>query len=98
MDKIRSQVPSEATIVKDGVKIVVALDDIEVGDIIEVKKGEKATVDGLLIGSEATFDESSLNGESLPVEKKAGDTIYSGTINRGKVIRYSATKIMLTQL
>jgi len=92
MDKIRSQVPLEATIVKDGVKKVVPIDTIEVGDIVEVKTGEKATVDGILIGSTATFDESSLSGESLPVEKKAGDTIYSGTINTGQVIRYSATK------
>jgi len=92
MDKIRSGVPHEATIVEDGVKRVVALDAIEVGDILEVKRGEKASVDGVLIGSSATFDESSLSGESLPVEKKEGDTIYSGTINSGKVIRYTATK------
>ena len=92
MDKIRSQVPHEATIVEDGVKKVVPLDVINVGDIIEVKRGEKATVDGILIGSTATFDESSLSGESLPVEKREGDTIYSGTINSGKVIRYTATK------
>ncbi len=92
MDKIRSQVPHEATIVEEGIKKVVPLDDIKVGDIIEVKRGEKATVDGVLIGSSATFDESSLSGESLPVEKKEGATIYSGTINSGKVIRYTATK------
>ena len=96
MDKIRSQVPHEATIVKDGVKIVVPLDKIEVGDILEVKTGEKATVDGVLIGSSndfiGTFDESSLSGESLPVEKRAGDSVYSGTINSGQVVRYTATK------
>ncbi len=92
MDKIRSQVPHEATIVEEGVKKVVPLDAVKVGDIIEVKRGEKATVDGVLIGSSATFDESSLSGESLPVEKKEGATIYSGTINSGKVIRYTATK------
>jgi Cu+-exporting ATPase len=92
MDKIRSQVPHEATIVEDGVKKVVPLDSIEVGAIIEVKNGEKATVDGLLIGSVGTFDESSLSGESLPVEKEMGSTIYSGTINSGQVIRYTATK------
>ena len=92
MDKIRSQVPLEATIVEEGVKRVVPIDSIEVGQIIEVKTGEKATVDGLLIASNGTFDESSLSGESLPVEKKAGDRVYSGTINTGQVIRYSATK------
>ena len=96
MDKIRSQVPYEATIVEDGVKRVVPLDTIKIGDILEVKTGEKATVDGMLIGSTkgfiGTFDESSLSGESLPVEKQAGDTVYSGTINSGQVIHYSATK------
>jgi len=92
MDKIRSQVPLEATIIEEGVKKVVSLDTIEVGNIIEVKTGEKATVDGVLIGSTAIFDESSLSGESLPVEKEIGDTIYSGTINSGQVIRYTATK------
>ena len=92
MDKIRSQVPLEATIVEEGIKRIVPLDAIEVGNIIEVKTGEKATVDGLLIGSVGTFDESSLSGESLPVEKEIGDSIYSGTINSGQVIRYTATK------
>jgi len=96
MDKIRSQVPLEATIVKNGVKTVVPLDRIEVGDILEVKTGEKATVDGMLMGSDkgfiGTFDESSLTGESLPIEKKSGDTIFGGTINSGQVIRYTATK------
>jgi Cu+-exporting ATPase len=96
MDKIRSQVPHEATLVKDGIKTVVPLDTIEVGDILEVKTGEKATVDGVLIGSSqefiGTFDESSLSGESLPVEKRAGESIYCGTINSGQVVRYTATK------
>ena len=92
MDKIKSQVPLEATIVVNGVKKVVALDEILVGDTIEVKNGEKASVDGKSIVDLATYDESSLSGESLPVEKREGDTIYSGTINSGMVMRYEATK------
>jgi Cu+-exporting ATPase len=92
MDKIKSQVPLEATIVEDGIKKVVMLDAISVGDIIEVKMGEKASVDGELLSSVGTFDESSMSGESLPVEKRDGDKIYSGTINSGQVIRYTATK------
>ena len=92
MDKIKSQVPLEATVIEDGVKKVVMLDSIAVGDTIEVKMGEKASVDGELISSVGTFDESSMSGESLPIEKRAGDKIYSGTINSGQVIRYRATK------
>jgi len=92
MDKIKSQVPLEATIVEDGVKRVVSLDEIVVGNIIEVKNGEKASVDGKSIVKESIYDESSLSGESLPVEKQEGDMIYSGTINLGMVMRYRATK------
>jgi Cu+-exporting ATPase len=92
MDKIKNQIPLEATIVKDGVKQVVMLDQIEVGDIIEVKNGEKASVDGKSIVELSTFDESSLTGESYPIEKQKGDMVYSGTINTGIVMRYEATK------
>jgi len=92
MDKIKSQIPLEATIIKDGAKVVIPIDKIEVGDIIELKTGERASVDGELIVSEAIFDESNMSGESLPVEKFKSDKIYSGTINAGGVIRYRATK------
>jgi len=92
MDKIKSQIPLEATIIKDEVKTVVPLDKIEIGDIIEVKTGQKASVDGELISGSTTFDESNISGESLPVLKQTGDIIYSGTINTGNVIRYKATK------
>ncbi len=92
MDKIKSQIPLEATIIKEGGKEVVTLDKIQVGDIIEVKNGEKASVDGELVSGESSFDESSLSGESIPVPKKDKDKIYSGTINVGTVVRYKALK------
>lgn len=92
MDKIKSTIPLEATIIVDGGKKVVPLDKIEVGDILEVKNGEKASVDGELVSGETSFDESSISGESLPVSKKSGDKIFSGTINLNQVIRYKAVK------
>jgi len=92
MDKMKSQIPLEATIIEDGVKKVVMLDQVKVGDILEVRNGEKASVDGKSIVTLATFDESSLSGESLPVEKQKGESIFSGTINTGMVMRYKATK------
>lgn len=92
MDKIHSEIPFNATIIEDGAKKVVALDAIEVGNILELKRGEKAVVDGVLIGSTAIFDESSISGESKPIEKRAGDNIISGTINIGEVVRYTAIK------
>ncbi len=92
MDKIKSYIPLEATIIENESKKVVPLDAIKVGDIIEVKNGEKASVDGEIISGESSFDESSISGESLPVGKKLGSKIFSGTINLDKVIRYKATK------
>jgi len=92
MDKIKSYIPLEATIIENDGKKIVPLDAIQIGDIIEVKNGEKASVDGEVISGESSFDESSISGESLPVSKKIGDKIYSGTINLDKVIRYKATK------
>jgi Cu+-exporting ATPase len=92
IDTLRSTIPIEATRIKDGIKEVIPLDKIEIGDTIEVKNGEKASVDGLLSNGLSEFDESSISGESLPVKKALGDKIYSGTINLGQVIRYTATK------
>jgi Cu+-exporting ATPase len=92
MDSIKSYIPLEATIIIDDGKKVISLDDIQVGDIIEVKNGEKASVDGEVISGNSSFDESSLTGESIPIIKNIGDKIFSGTINTNQVIRYKALK------
>jgi Cu+-exporting ATPase len=91
MDKIRSKMPLEVTIVKDNSKVVIPIDSVKVGDILEVKNGERVGVDGVLLSQEGLFDESSLSGESIPIEKKKGDRVYSGTINVGQVVRVEAT-------
>ena len=92
MDKIKSQIPLEATLIVNDSKKVVSLDEINIDDIIEVKTGEKACVDGVVTSGYSSFDESSISGESLPVSKKIGDKIFSGTINTESVIRYKASK------
>jgi Cu+-exporting ATPase len=92
MDKIKAYIPLEATLIVDDGKKVVPIDSIKAGDIIEVKNGEKASVDGEIISGISSFDESSISGESIPVVKNVGDKVYSGTINTDKVIRYKALK------
>jgi Cu+-exporting ATPase len=92
MDKIKAYIPLEATLIVDDGKKVVPIDSIKAGDIIEVKNGEKASVDGEIISGVSSFDESSISGESIPVVKNVGDKVYSGTINTDKVIRYKALK------
>ncbi|WP_321468646.1 heavy metal translocating P-type ATPase [Halarcobacter sp.] len=92
LDKIKSSIPLEATVVEDGIKKAIALDNIKVGDVVEIRSGEKVCIDGKIISGEGTFDESSLTGESLPIFKKQGDVLYSGTINNDSLIRYEVTK------
>ncbi|GGD32721.1 copper-translocating P-type ATPase [Malaciobacter pacificus] len=92
LDKIKSSLPLEATIIKDGIKKVVALNSINIGDIVQLKAGEKVPVDGKITKGNASFDESSLTGESIPVYKNVGSELYSGTINNDSLIEYEVTK------
>ncbi len=92
LDKIKSSIPLEAMVITNGVKISIALNSIKVGDIIELKNGDKVCIDGKITSGEGTFDESSLTGESLPVFKQTKDLIFSGTINNDALIRYEVTK------
>ena len=92
LDKIKSTLPLEAIVVKDGKKETKALNLVEVGDIIELKIGEKVPVDGKIISGNASFDESSLTGESIPVYKKTGDNIFSGTLILDSTILFEVVK------
>ncbi len=91
LDGIMGSTPTEVTAVKDNVKSLVSIENIIVGDIIELKPGEKVAIDGKIISGEASFDESSLTGENEPVFKKTGDEILSGSICLDSVVRYQAT-------
>ena len=92
LDKIKSTLPLEAIVVKDGKKETKALNLVQVGDLIELKIGEKVPVDGKIISGNASFDESSLTGESIPVYKKTGDNIFSGTVILDSTILFKVVK------
>ena len=92
LDKIKSTLPLEAIVVKDGKKETKALNLVQVGDFIELKIGEKVPVDGKIISGNASFDESSLTGESIPVYKKTGDNIFSGTVILDSTILFEVVK------
>jgi len=93
IDKLKANLSLTATKIENNKKTTISVDEVEIGDILEVKQGEKIPVDGILIDKEASIDESSLTGESLPVSKKLNDKVYSGTINIGEVIRIKAIEI-----
>ncbi|GKU23369.1 heavy metal translocating P-type ATPase [Clostridium folliculivorans] len=91
--KLMGLTPKTATILKDGVEKVISIDEVEVGDIIIVKPGEKLAVDGSIIEGLTSIDESMLTGESIPVEKTIGDSVYGASINKNGMIKYKATKV-----
>ena len=91
-----------AEVLRDGKFVQVPLDQVQVGDIIQVKPGQKVPVDGVITSGKTTLDESMITGESMPVTKKVGDDVVGSTINGDGAIQFRATKVgkdtMLSQI
>ncbi len=85
--------PSTAQIVSDGRRRSVDIDDLQVGDCIVVRPGERIPVDGEVLEGTSSIDESMLTGESAPVDKSPGDEVFGGTINTTGSIIYRANKV-----
>lgn len=82
-----------ATIVRDGVRTTVPVHAVSVGDLVEVKPGEKIPVDGLLVEGESRVDESMLTGESWPVKKVSGSQVFGATMNMDGIFIFETTKV-----
>ncbi|GHU82109.1 copper-translocating P-type ATPase [Clostridia bacterium] len=91
--KLMGLAPKTATIIQDGKEKEIPIEDVKIGDVIIVKPGEKIAVDGEVILGHTSIDESMLTGESMPVDKKAGNSVYAASINTTGTIRFKATKI-----
>jgi P-type Cu+ transporter len=76
-----------------GVEEDVPIDQLQVGDVVIVRPGETIATDGLVIGGDSAVDESMLTGESIPVEKGAGDEVAGGTLNTSGTLRFRATRV-----
>jgi Cu+-exporting ATPase len=85
--------PKSAVVVRDGKEVTIDVDAILVGDIVVVKPGERIAVDGEIVYGESSVDESMITGESIPVDKKIGDKIIGGTINKNSYLRFKATNV-----
>lgn len=81
-----------ARVVKDDKEVDIPLEEVKVGDILHVKAGEKIPLDGKIIEGEASLDESMLTGESIPVDKKSGDTVFGATLNQNGNLKIKVTK------
>ncbi len=91
--KLMGLTPKTAVILKDGREVELPIEEVEVGDIILVKPGERMPVDGEVVEGTTSVDESMLTGESIPIEKNIGDPIIGASINKNGHIKYRATKV-----
>ena len=85
--------PKTAIILKDGKEIEVKIEDVRINDIFVLYPGQAVPVDGVIIKGSSALDESSLTGESIPANKKEGDSVYSGTINTSSFLTCKANKV-----
>lgn len=85
--------PKTAVVEREGKQITVGIDDVQVGDVFVVKPGESIPVDGVIIEGSTAVDESALTGESIPVDKEAGDVVSAATISQSGFIRARATRV-----
>lgn len=86
-------VPPQATVVRDGQEVSIPSSEVQVGDLVVLRPGDKVPVDGEVREGETSIDESLVTGESVPVSKHPGDEVIAGSINRSGSIRFRATKV-----
>ena len=91
-----------ATVIEDGAEVERPIEDVELGDVVLVRPGEKVPVDGTIIDGRSTLDESMVTGESIPVTKQVGDSVIGATINQTGAFRLETTRVgaetMLSQI
>lgn len=102
INKLMELQAKTAVVERDGEKLEIPVEEVVIGDIIDVKPGEKIPVDGNILSGNTNIDESMITGESIPVEKVPGDSVIGGTINKNGFIKFEASKVgkdtMLSQI
>jgi len=93
IEKLLNLQAKTALVIRDGKELEVSVNDVKHGDLIIVKPGAKIPVDGVITEGESFIDESMVTGEPMPVQKKAGDSVVSGTINTSGSFTFKATKV-----
>ncbi len=94
IDSLNELKPKDAEVIRDGKTLKLPASQIVIGDVIIVKPGQVIPVDGKVIEGKTTIDESSLTGESIPVNKEIGSQVFGGTISSNALIKIEATKLL----
>ena len=91
--KLAQLQPRTARVIRQADEKDIPIEEVELGDLIVVRPGEKVPVDGKIVEGASALDESMLTGESLPIDKKAGDAVFGATINKFGTFRFEATRV-----
>ena len=91
--KLMDLAPKTATMLRDGREVEVPIGEVVVGDMILVRPGQSIPVDGVIVEGSSSVDQSALTGESIPVEKHAGDTVIAASINKAGFFKFRAQKV-----
>jgi len=91
--KLMGLQPKTARVIKDGIEKDIPIEEVQIGDIIVVRPGERVPVDGVIIEGNSSIDESMITGESIPVDKSVGDEVIGATINKFGSFKFQATKV-----
>lgn len=93
LDALARLLPDQVTVRRGGIDRTVALDEITIGDLLLVRSGERIAVDGDIQSGSASVNQSAITGESVPVEKHSGDSVFAGTLNEVGVLEVRATRV-----
>lgn len=93
INKLMNLAPKKATVVRNGIESIISVEEVERGDILIVKAGESIPVDGAILEGSGSVDESAITGESIPVDKQAGDKVIGATINQSGYFKMRADKV-----
>jgi len=93
LDALARLLPDRVTVRRDGKDLFISPDEVVVGDLLIVRSGERIAVDGEVLFGAAAINQSAITGESVPVEKQAGDTVFAGTLNENGAIEVLATRV-----
>ncbi|MCR3884919.1 MAG: cation-translocating P-type ATPase, partial [Methanothrix sp.] len=93
MEALTRLLPDQVTVRRDDRDVVVCIEEVEVGDLLLVRSGERIAVDGEVVSGTASVNQAAITGESIPVDKRAGDLVYAGTLNEVGALEVRATGI-----
>ena len=93
IEKLMDLAPKQATVIRDGIEVIIPAEELEAGDEVVVRPGECIPADGIILSGNTSVDEAAITGESIPVEKQPGDKVISATINKTGFIHFKAERV-----